>query len=61
MRAVELNLTEQLFASLLGMRTIPSGRPIRSMLEPDTEEPGPSTRDHAEDMGYITVVTRSIQ
>jgi len=54
MRAVELNLTEQLFASLLGMRTILFRPPYSIDAEPDTEDQV-RPLEITQDMGYITV------
>ncbi len=54
MRAVELNLTEQLFASLLGMRTILFRPPYSIDAEPDTEDQV-RPLETTQDMGYITV------
>ena len=47
MRAVELNLTEQLFASLLGMRTILFPAAVFDRRRARHRRPGPSARDHA--------------
>ena len=54
MRAVELNLTEQLFASLLGMRTILFRPPYSIDAEPDTEDQV-RPLETTQDMGYVTV------
>jgi len=54
MRAVELNLTEQLFASLLGMRTILFRPPYSIDAEPDTEDQV-RPLETTQEMGYITV------
>src|SRR5229473_919528 len=54
MRTVELNLTEQLFASLLGMRTILFRPPYSIDAEPDTEDQV-RPLEITQDMGYITV------
>jgi cellulose synthase/poly-beta-1,6-N-acetylglucosamine synthase-like glycosyltransferase/peptidoglycan/xylan/chitin deacetylase (PgdA/CDA1 family)/spore germination protein YaaH len=54
MRAVELNLTEQLFASLLGMRTILFRPPYSIDAEPDTEDQV-RPLEITQDMGYVTV------
>jgi peptidoglycan-N-acetylglucosamine deacetylase len=54
MRAVELNLTEQLFASRLGIRTILFRPPYSIDAEPDTEDQV-RPLEITQDMGYITV------
>jgi cellulose synthase/poly-beta-1,6-N-acetylglucosamine synthase-like glycosyltransferase/peptidoglycan/xylan/chitin deacetylase (PgdA/CDA1 family)/spore germination protein YaaH len=54
MRAVELNLTEQLFASLLGMRTILFRPPYSIDAEPDTEDQV-RPLEITQEMGYVTV------
>jgi cellulose synthase/poly-beta-1,6-N-acetylglucosamine synthase-like glycosyltransferase/peptidoglycan/xylan/chitin deacetylase (PgdA/CDA1 family)/spore germination protein YaaH len=54
MRAVELNLTEQLFASLLGMHTILFRPPYSIDAEPDTEDQV-RPLEITQDMGYVTV------
>src|SRR6476661_9305247 len=54
MRAVELNLTEQLFASRLGIRTILFRPPYSIDAEPDTEDQV-RPLEITEDMGYVTV------
>src|SRR5216684_2906096 len=54
MRTVELNLTEQLFASLLGMRTILFRPPYSIDAEPDTEDQV-RPLETTQEMGYITV------
>ena len=54
MRAVELNLTEELFASLLGIRTILFRPPYSIDAEPDTEDQV-RPLEITQDMGYITV------
>jgi cellulose synthase/poly-beta-1,6-N-acetylglucosamine synthase-like glycosyltransferase/spore germination protein YaaH/peptidoglycan/xylan/chitin deacetylase (PgdA/CDA1 family) len=54
MRTFELNLTEQLFASLLGMRTILFRPPYSIDAEPDTEDQV-RPLEITQDMGYITV------
>ena len=52
--AVELNLTEQLFASRLGIRTILFRPPYSIDAEPDTEDQV-RPLEITQDMGYITV------
>ena len=54
MRAVELNLTEQLFASRLGIRTILFRPPYSIDAEPDTEDQV-RPLETTQDMGYITI------
>jgi cellulose synthase/poly-beta-1,6-N-acetylglucosamine synthase-like glycosyltransferase/spore germination protein YaaH/peptidoglycan/xylan/chitin deacetylase (PgdA/CDA1 family) len=54
MRAVELNLTEQLFASRLGIRTILFRPPYSIDAEPDTEDQV-RPLEVTQDMGYITI------
>ena len=54
MRAVELNLTEQLFASRLGIRTILFRPPYSIDAEPDTEDQV-RPLEITQDMGYITI------
>ena len=54
MRSVELNLTEQLFASLLGIRTILFRPPYSIDAEPDTEDQV-RPLEITQDMGYVTV------
>jgi len=51
---VELNLTEELFASRLGIRTLLLRPPYSIDAEPDTEDQV-SPLEVAQDMGYITV------
>ncbi|HEX3353974.1 MAG TPA: glycosyltransferase [Terriglobales bacterium] len=57
MRAFELNLTEQLFASRLGIRTILFRPPYSIDAEPDTEDQV-RPLETTQDMGYITVGNR---
>ena len=57
MRAFELNLTEQLFASRLGIRTILFRPPYSIDAEPDTEDQV-HPLETTQDMGYITVGDR---
>jgi peptidoglycan-N-acetylglucosamine deacetylase len=54
MRAFELNLTEQLFASRLGIRTILFRPPYSIDAEPDTEDQV-RPLETTQDMGYVTV------
>ncbi len=54
MRAVELNLTEQLFASRLGIRSILFRPPYSIDAEPDTEDQV-RPLETTQDMGYITI------
>jgi cellulose synthase/poly-beta-1,6-N-acetylglucosamine synthase-like glycosyltransferase/spore germination protein YaaH/peptidoglycan/xylan/chitin deacetylase (PgdA/CDA1 family) len=54
MRAVELNLTEQLFASRLGIHTILFRPPYSIDAEPDTEDQV-RPLETTQDMGYITI------
>ena len=54
MRAVELNLTEQLFASRLGIHTILFRPPYSIDAEPDTEDQV-RPLEITQDMGYITI------
>lgn len=54
MRAVELNLTEQLFASRLGIRPILFRPPYSIDAEPDTEDQV-RPLETTQDMGYITI------
>ncbi len=54
MRAVELNLTEQLFASRLGIRTILFRPPYSIDAEPDTDDQV-RPLEITQDMGYITI------
>ena len=55
---LELNLTEQLFASRLGIRTMLFRPPYSIDEEPDTEDQV-RPLEVAQDLGYITVGTRS--
>jgi cellulose synthase/poly-beta-1,6-N-acetylglucosamine synthase-like glycosyltransferase/peptidoglycan/xylan/chitin deacetylase (PgdA/CDA1 family) len=57
MRAFELNLTEQLFASRLGIRTILFRPPYSIDAEPDTEDQV-RPLETTQDMGYVTVGDR---
>ena len=54
MRTVELNLTEQLFESRLGMRTLLFRPPYSIDAEPDTEDEV-RPLEITQDMGYVTV------
>ena len=54
MRAVELNLTEQLFASRLGIRTILFRPPYSIDAEPDTEDQV-RPLEITQELGYITI------
>jgi len=54
MRAVELNLTEQLFESRLGIRTLLFRPPYSIDAEPDTEDEV-RPLEITQDMGYVTV------
>ncbi len=54
MRAFELNLTEQLFASRLGIRTILFRPPYSIDSEPDTEDQV-RPLETTQDMGYVTI------
>jgi len=54
MKTVELNLTEELFASRLGIRTLLFRPPYSTDAEPDTEDEV-RPLEVAQEMGYITV------